>query len=164
MQLSRCTRVFSYNVFSPISLYGAALDFQSLEKSSIQFPRSFCHLFAGNKISSLYFISNELVRPIVSNRLLSKLIENIHRTNDDQDREMSSYIRIPMIDQLFFSAILSTARVFQIRILVLVDFDRSRRGNREEISNRSLGCLATNLTGNRRFAAKDTPAERLNED
>lgn len=163
MQLSRCTRVFSYNVFSPISLYGAALDFQSLEKSSIQFPRSFCHLFAGNKISSLYFISNELVRPIVSDRLLSKLIENIHRTNGDQDREMSSYIRIPMIDQLFFSAILSTARVFQIRILVL-DFDRSRRGNREEISNRSLGCLATNLTGNRRFAAKDTPAERLNED
>lgn len=161
MQLSRCTRVFSYNVFSPISLYGAALDFQSLEKSSIQFPRSFCHLFAGNKISSLYFISNELVRPIVSDRLLSKLIENIHRTNGDQDREMSSYI--PMIDQLFFSAILSTARVFQIRILVL-DFDRSRRGNREEISNRSLGCLATNLTGNRRFAAKDTPAERLNED
>lgn len=161
MQLSRCTRVFSYNVFSPISLYGAALDFQSLEKSSIQFPRSFCHLFAGNKISSLYFISNELVRPIVSDRLLSKLIENIHGTNGDQDREMSSYI--PMIDQLFFSAILSTARVFQIRILVL-DFDRSRRGNREEISNRSLGCLATNLTGNRRFAAKDTPAERLNED
>lgn len=103
------------------------------------------------------------LRPIVSDRLLSKLIENIHRTNGDQDREMSSYIRIPMIDQLFFSAILSTARVFQIRILVL-DFDRSRRGNREEISNRSLGCLATNLTGNRRFAAKDTPAERLNED
>lgn len=142
MQLSRCTRVFSYNVFSPISLYGAALDFQSLEKSSIQFPRSFCHLFAGNKISSLYFISNELVRSIVSDRLLSKLIENIHRTNGDQDREMSSYIRIPMIDQLFFSAILSTARVFQIRILVLVDFDRSRRGNREEISNRSLGCIS----------------------